>query len=400
MHSSPNTPISPGSGIRYPFRCRERTVFGAMETRPSQARELLQRRYQGNRSMSSATVLVGVALLLIPSIAGASSGAIQHQSPSPKIFAAALTSLSWSKLSPATRPPGVSGAMMAFDAADGYVVLFGGLNTTGCTNQTWGYLAGGWTQLHPTISPPSRCDGMMTYDAKDRYVILYGGLNAIYFNDTWTFAGGQWSQVNPVTNPGPLAFGSMTYDPRSGGVLLFGGSYDPCSCVTYISTGLYLFSKGSWTFKPSHVRPPGAAKDLPGANAAIAYDPKDGYMVEFGGWNHPSKNATTWNYSHGHWTRLSLTISPEWLFSPCLVFDPKLGYVVMFGGFDHVNSSSPNSTWEFLGGSWTLLHPSQSPPGDVAPAASTYDVADGYVILFGGQNTTSKVPSNDTWELR
>jgi hypothetical protein len=381
----------------HPLRTR------AMTTRRGWAGETLGWNHKPRYSLPFVGVLFWATLLLIPSTAGAVTGSLEHRpisAPRAVTVASAQSSLSWNVLNPTTRPQGVSGAMMAYDAADGYVVLFGGLNATACTNQTWKYLAGSWTQLHPRISPPARCDGMMAYDAKDHFVVLYGGLNAVYYNDTWTFAGGQWTQVHPSTDPGPLAFGSATYDPLSRSILLFGGDYDPCSCATYISTGLYSFSKGSWTLKPSHLRPSGSAKILPGANSAVAFDPIDGYLVEFGGWNHASKNSTTWNYSHSRWTRQNPTTSPEWLISDCLAFDPKLGYVVMFGGYDMSTSNSPNATWEYLGGSWTRLHTAHSPPGEAYPAASTYDGADHYFLLFGGQNISSSVPSNNTWVLR
>jgi hypothetical protein len=296
--------------------------------------------------------------------------------------------------------------MMAYDAADGYVVLFGGANSTGWSNQTWKYVGGVWTQLHPTRSPSYRFDGMMAYDRADKEVVLFGGVgagancapNGYYCNDTWTFTGGQWTMVtSSPSGPGPLAYGSMAYDPHLGSVVLFGGFSNPSGYIVNPSYSLHSFSKGSWTLRPS-----GAGPFPPFARSSIAFDARDGYLVEFGGDNvsglGPGPNASTWNFSHRLWTNLTPIKHPSWRLSDNLVFDPKLGYLVMFGGvLAPTYTSGPNTTSVFSGGSWTQLHPKVSPPGEVAPAMATYDAADGYLLLFGGQNSTSSIPSNDTW---
>ena len=48
---------------------------------------------------------------------------------------------------------------MAFDPADNYTVLFGGLSVTPVThaiNTTWAFANGSWKQLQPAVSPSAR----------------------------------------------------------------------------------------------------------------------------------------------------------------------------------------------------------------------------------------------------
>ena len=51
--------------------------------------------------------------------------------------------------SSAGQPPARSGAAMAFDAANGSVVLFGGQSRTRSLDDTWTWDGTAWTQAHP-----------------------------------------------------------------------------------------------------------------------------------------------------------------------------------------------------------------------------------------------------------
>jgi hypothetical protein len=357
-----------------------------------------------SRPQSRGALIAGlavVALFLMPSIAGASNVPMPiHPGSGIRSISVPATSPgiapTWTQLSSRPSPPGVSDAMMTFDGADGYVLLFGGTNgSTGAVfNQTWSYRAGSWTQLHPRLSPPARSDGMMAYDPKDKHVVLFGGqgTGGTFFNDTWLFAGGQWSDSSNTTGLPPLAGGSMTFDYGSRHLLLFGGWDDPCSCVDWVYNSLYSFTNYNWTL----VHEKGANSSLMGQSSSIAYDPKRESVLEFGGYNPRGTNPGTWNYSHGRWTELSLTRSPSWRVSDNLIFDPRLGHIILFGGVSLNSTPSPNDTWKYSNGAWVQLHPAQSPPAENAPAAAAYDAADGYLVLFGGQGLSGG-PGNDTW---
>ncbi|HUY87038.1 MAG TPA: Ig-like domain repeat protein, partial [Acidimicrobiales bacterium] len=142
-------------------------------------------------------------------------------------------------------PPGRVYASMAFDAATGDIVLFGGqLGFSGPGNDTWVFDGANWSQVADTgdpgcttsctASPPGRLDASMAYDAVTGDVVLFGGgLVGGLANDTWVFDGANWSQVADTGDPGcttsctasPLGRGeqSMAYDTATSQVLLFGG---------------------------------------------------------------------------------------------------------------------------------------------------------------------------------
>ncbi len=100
---------------------------------------------------------------------------------------------------------------MVYDAEDGYVVLFGGsfLNLTSFHttyyNDTWALENGKWVNLTAAGPAPSPREGFeMAYDAEDGYVVLFGGHpgkgpNAL--NDTWTFSSGIWTNITGVRSP-------------------------------------------------------------------------------------------------------------------------------------------------------------------------------------------------------
>src|SRR4029077_17850821 len=85
-------------------------------------------------------------------------------------------------------PPPVLGLLMTYDAADGYVVAWGGSsdfdsyvvpcngNSFSMCNATWAFQSGHWRELPTrTASPATACgdSASMTYDAAARYVLLW-----------------------------------------------------------------------------------------------------------------------------------------------------------------------------------------------------------------------------------
>ena len=83
-----------------------------------------------------------------------------------------------------------------------------------------------WTQQHPAASPPARSQASMAYDAATGTVLLFGGTGrppAFFLADTWTWNGTRWTQHHPATSPAGRTRASMAYDAATGTVLLFGG---------------------------------------------------------------------------------------------------------------------------------------------------------------------------------
>jgi hypothetical protein len=62
-------------------------------------------------------------------------------------------------------PSGRTGSAMAYDAARGQVVLFGGGNATQVFDDTWVWDGTTWTQKAPAHKPLGRSGHAMAYDA-------------------------------------------------------------------------------------------------------------------------------------------------------------------------------------------------------------------------------------------
>jgi hypothetical protein len=117
---------------------------------------------------------------------------------------------------------------LAYVAASGTVVLFGGDATTWTWNGTT------WTEQHPATSPPARELPYMAYDAATSTVVLFGGAVAprqCPVGDTWTWNGTTWTEQAPAHHPSARSGGAMVYDAATGNVVLFGGfeMYRPCN---------------------------------------------------------------------------------------------------------------------------------------------------------------------------
>ncbi|MDE2046407.1 MAG: PKD domain-containing protein, partial [Thermoplasmata archaeon] len=145
------------------------------------------------------------------------------------------------------------------------------------------------------------------------------------------------------------------------------------SATGSVSVQVYQPIFGNWTEICSSCGPE------PRGDAAMAFDPVDGYTVMFGGTpGLPTFYNDTWALSSGVWSKLQPAVSPSARQGAVMAFDPTDGYLVLFGGFD--GSVLLNDTWTYSAGSWTNLHLSHSasPRYD---ASMVWDAKDGYLLL-------------------
>ncbi len=321
----------------------------------------------------------------------------------------------WTEIFPSMAPERRTGTNMVFDAADNEVILFGGENaaggatylTTTYYNDTWAFSAGTWTNLtHANDAPSERYDTMMAYDAADGYVVLFGGdYERNFLNDTWTFHGGTWTNVSgssPAASTPSCRFGgSMTFDAGSGYVLLFGGvgkaPGEGCgeSARNGSAPGTWTFSGGTW----KNLSIPAADSPENRWGAGMAYDAADGYVVLFGGiGNNDVALDDTWEFSDGTWTQLNPALYPISRFSGVMTYDASDSYVVLFGGLSEPQHDAPElgDVWVFSHGLWDNLTAIPS-PSSASGFVMTYDARDGYVLLFGGEGPSG--PLADTWRF-
>lgn len=313
----------------------------------------------------------------------------------------------WVNSTPCTAvsPSGRRDTAMVWDARDGYVLLFGGYNLGTFYGGTWEFSGGKWSRLLPsgcTGCPSARGFASITYDSADREVLLFGGWNLNYLNDTWKFVGGSWYELgwvghNGIPSPSPREMAQMTFDPVDNYTVLFGGWSGTANLGD-----TWRLQAGNWTELSSTSGYP-VAREL----GSMTWDAANGEAVLFGGCeNQCTTNSSyqdTWTFRGGTWTRLSLTLSPRGRWEAASTYDSTDGYVLLYGGR---NTTGPfvsvlNDTWSFLDNRWTNLTPEINPASRWGGRMAS-DTTDGYVVLFGGINGSRTLQnySLDTWEWK
>jgi hypothetical protein len=339
--------------------------------------------------------LLVLAILIVTSAAGIGSNPITDGR-----YAAQLTpSITTNGVSPA---PTV-GAAAVFDAADGYVLMFGGLDAAGnAVPWTWSFVHNNWTNLSGAVglAPSARWGEGLAYDARDGYVVLFGGCRNLacteVVNDTWIYAQDRWANVTAEqTNP-PAARGRtmMTYDVYDHYVLLFGGS----STGGVLLNDEWAFFAGTWATVGNLSSPRPSAR----AGAMMAYDPSTSSAILFGGFTATSSLGDTWSYQNGSWTNLSSGAgsSPGPRRLGMMTYDATDGYLMLVNGY---NNGYLDDEWTFSSGAWAELT-THGRPVPTFGAVLVYDSVDRYVLYFSGEDaqgilTSTLIYSNGNWTL-
>ena len=113
---------------------------------------------------------------------------------------------------------------MAYDAARGRTVLFGGTTAprpdTPSLGDTWEWDGQRWTRINVT-GPSARDHTQMVYDPARRVIVLHGGGLDEEATETWMYDGRAWTRA---AFRGPSRrYAQMVFDTRSNAVLLYGG---------------------------------------------------------------------------------------------------------------------------------------------------------------------------------
>lgn len=189
--------------------------------------------------------------------------------------------VTWTQQFPPVSPParewGIPG--MAYDPVTGTVLLFGGLGANSALADTWEWdgRKKTWTQKFPASSPAPR-RGMLAYDAAQKDIVLFGGDNGAgdccntYYNDTWTWDGVTWTQQFPASSPSARADAAIAYDANLSQVVLIGGFSTPGQGLT----GTWMWNGSTWTEIQTADQPSGLWA------AGIDFDPLSNGVVLFG----------------------------------------------------------------------------------------------------------------------
>jgi cysteine-rich repeat protein len=324
---------------------------------------------------------------------------------------------------------------MAYDAARGRIVLFGGKNFVDePNNETWEYDGVAWTLVTPTgASPSARSDHAMAYDAARKRVVLFGGVTGgTTRGDTWAWDGKTWTEVTPKSSPAPRHSHGMTYDAARRCIVLFGGSL-VANAENAGVDDTWEWDGAAWTkiALADGSRPP------PRYVPAMAYDAARNRVVLYGGsyyddlFQTVSSRSDTWEWDGTTWTERqpvgSVPPAPPWVATHTMAYDAAHGRIILHSGsiweWDGTawterlfGGSSPSwirehdmvydvardrivvvdygTTWLWDGTEWTERTFTNASPGKRWGAGMAYDAQRGRIVLFGGDSGGY----TDTWE--
>jgi PKD repeat protein len=322
----------------------------------------------------------------------------------------------WSQVSSAANPSTRSAPAMAYDPQIGVVILFGGyLGPAVATSaDTWEYSNGSWTNLSSSLSvaPPARWEAGFAYDPSSASLILFGGRNLTqFFNDTWSFNVSGWTQLFPTQSPSARGLVGMTYDVGQAAIVLYGGGTGNVPAQSLSAWNLFddtwEFSGGNWhnVTAGSTLSPPAVA------SAGLVYDPIGGYDLLYGGTTAPNGCAPVaeeWEFQNGSWSNHTSSVvtgpgGTTGVYDFGITYDVAGSGLLFFGGVTTTSSGACYSTAETWGygsnATWTNLTGAVGAPAPVDrhAFAMTYDAADGYAMLFGGNTYNSYTYLDDTW---
>lgn len=293
----------------------------------------------------------------------------------------------WRPSYPLHQPGALSRTRMAFDAAHGELVLFGGqLVPSPANSDTWTWNGTDWTQRAPTTSPPARLGHAMCYDAARQRVVVYGGLSgATLLNDTWEWDGTNWTHLSPATSPPARFWPTIAYDGTR--TILFGGGSSAAP-----RNDTWAWNGVTWTqITTAHAPTPRYYNSLAsnGAGEVLlfgGFDPTLGYLGD------------TWTFDGTDWTQRTPATSPIARGNCSMGYDPTSARYLLFSGTNSFFSSLED-TWTFAGGQWTQLATQRSPSSRSAGGAAWCPAQQRFVVLSADYLSMQDLKSTPMWEF-
>ena len=282
----------------------------------------------------------------------------------------------WHDLRPALAPPRLSKHSMTYDAARQRVVLFGGTLPSGANNvATWEFDGTQWLLATPPHSPPAMRFAFMAYDGARSRCVLFDRQGNPNTTRVWEYDGNDWQPVTTVGSPPGDLYGGFAPLPILGVCVLAGWRYNtvPASFETWHYDGI------DWTLVPTANTPSHGGALATAANNAVSLFGFDGQSAN---------TFRTWRYDGTDWTQVITAHAPDWFGEGPAAYDPARGVVTMAG---------LTETWEFDGADWTLAEPWQGVPKRSA-AALAHDTRRGRTVMFGGQTDTGTTDEQWEWD--
>jgi hypothetical protein len=285
-------------------------------------------------------------------------------------------------------PSARTSSAMAYDAARGVVVLFGGYShaTNTDNDETWEWDGVAWTQRGPFVRPSARHGHAMAYDAGRGVVVLFGGTSSVVSNaETWEWNGSIWVRRCTNCGPSPRYYLAMAHDSVLRETVLFGGAGD--NNARNDETWAWNEPANAWTQRHPEPSP------SPRNDHAMAYDIARERIVLFGGGIPSIRYGDTWDWNGsgaGSWSQRPIG-GPSARNAPAMAYDTDRRVTVLFGGF--TVGSDAAATWELTPCLDIIQSPRSQIVAGVEDAVFTCVVRGGGPFVFEWQ----KRQDNGSW---
>jgi hypothetical protein len=227
----------------------------------------------------------------------------------------------WTNMKPETSPPALTGARMVYDSESDCMILFGGTDATAVDwtsissladypfeTDTWAYNfdTNNWTRMSPATSPPGANYFSMAYDSNADRVVVVGLIGEEHYDKTWLYDYNtdSWEMRETTESPTVRTPSAMVYATGVDRTILFGGGIlDPFAGQFDVLAGTWVYDYRANTW--SEVSPEvGPSKRI---LHAMAYSSAaDRVMLFGGGLDSDHATAETWLYdpSTNSWTQV------------------------------------------------------------------------------------------------
>lgn len=297
-----------------------------------------------------------------------------------------------------------SNASAVFVPQRNEMVVFGGTDSNGRTNDVWALnvSTGAWRQIVSNSSsvPAPRHTQNAVYDSANDRMLIFSGQGGGLFNDVWafTFADSSWTELsaNGNTTGVPLVrYGGVTeYDSLNSHFVTFAG---------FTSSGRF---DDTWTFAPGTMTWNDVSQGVFPTkrclfNSTQAHDRRE--MLIYGGQGTGNfDDIWSCDLDTYTWTNLTPAVKPQGRHFASLIYRGN-GEVVLFGGnrFNQNNfNGGLNDVWSFHLDSlaWTMMGPGGTPPDARTGHVAVYVPAEDKMVIFGGNRTNGNF-TDDVWEL-
>ncbi len=258
---------------------------------------------------------------------------------------------------------------------------------------TWYFTGSRWATVEASQAVPQMNygHGELVYDSdrqREVYIVppnLSGPAGA---QGVWASAGPSWERLTTSHRLPPMSqHASAAYSPDLRASVLV----DTFSASPQSQYQTWLFDGADWRSV--------ATPHLPAVTGFLSYDPRRHRIVAL------SDQFVTWQFDGADWSEIAPGEGPTPAISsgmgrqaPSVAFDPRVGNWVVFGGSDGFQPFA--DTWLGDGTVWTKVAPPSSPKSrsEVPGRSNTaWNPGNSAILLFGGQDGINGPDLADTW---